>query len=92
MAFPTGPADWVLTALPGPTFLPSTLPDAPGSTPFSRSIRHPAHRIAAIGIGMLTGAQWGAYLSARVKGAWLIRSLALALILVGLRMLIAVLW
>jgi uncharacterized membrane protein YfcA len=56
------------------------------------SFHHGAHRIAAIGIGMLTGAQLGAYLSARVKGAWLIRSLALALILVGLRMLIAVLW
>jgi uncharacterized membrane protein YfcA len=55
------------------------------------SFHHGAHRIAAIGIGMLTGAQLGAYLSTRVKGAWLIRSLALALILVGLRMLIAVL-
>jgi uncharacterized membrane protein YfcA len=56
------------------------------------SFHHGVHRIAAIGIGMLTGAQLGAYLSARIKGAWLIRSLALALILVGLRMLIAVLW
>jgi uncharacterized membrane protein YfcA len=56
------------------------------------SFHHGAHRIAAIGIGMLTGAQLGAYLSARIKGVWLIRSLALALILVGLRMLVAVLW
>jgi uncharacterized membrane protein YfcA len=48
-----------------------------------------AHRTAALGIGVLLGAQLGAYLSNKIKGAWIIRSLALALTLVGLKMLIA---
>jgi uncharacterized membrane protein YfcA len=54
------------------------------------SFHHGAHRIAAIGIGMLTGAQLGAYLSSQLKGEWIIRSLALALVLAGVRMLVAV--
>jgi uncharacterized membrane protein YfcA len=54
------------------------------------SFHHGAHRIAAIGIGMLTGAQWGAYLSRQIKGEWIIRSLALALALAGVRMFVAV--
>jgi uncharacterized membrane protein YfcA len=37
----------------------------------------------------LIGAQLGAYLSRKIKGSWIIRSLALALVLVGVRMLIA---
>jgi uncharacterized membrane protein YfcA len=55
------------------------------------SFHHGAHRIAAIGIGMLVGAQLGAYLSSKVKGKWIIRSLAVALALVGVRMLFALL-
>jgi uncharacterized membrane protein YfcA len=56
------------------------------------SFHHGAHRIAALGIGMLLGAQLGAYLSSKIKGIWLIRSLALALALVGIRMLLALFW
>ena len=55
------------------------------------SFHHGAHRIAALGIGVLLGAQLGAYLSNKVKGSWIIRSLALALVLVGVRMLFAAL-
>jgi uncharacterized membrane protein YfcA len=53
------------------------------------SFHHGAHRIAALGIGMLVGAQLGAYLSSKIKGKWIIRSLAVALALVGIRMLLA---
>lgn len=44
--------------------------------------------ILAIAIGVLAGAQVGARLSKRIHGRWIIRSLAAALGLVGLRMLI----
>jgi uncharacterized membrane protein YfcA len=46
------------------------------------------HRVIALGIGMLLGAQVGARLSNKVKGPWIIRSLAVALVVVGVRMLI----
>jgi uncharacterized membrane protein YfcA len=59
---------------------------------FLGSFHHGAHRIAAIGIGMLLGAQLGAYLSNKIKGKWIIRSLAVALALVGIRMLLALFW
>jgi uncharacterized membrane protein YfcA len=55
------------------------------------SFHHGAHRAAALGIGVLIGAQLGAHLSNKIKGTWIIRSLALALALVGIRMLIAAL-
>ncbi len=42
----------------------------------------------ALSIGVLLGAPVGAYLSSRVHGTWIIRSLALALGLVGIRILI----
>lgn len=42
---------------------------------------------AFIAVGVLGGAQLGAYLSQRIKGPWIIRSLALALGSVGLRIL-----
>jgi uncharacterized membrane protein YfcA len=48
------------------------------------------HRVVALGIGMLAGAQVGARLSNRIKGPWIIRSLAIALVVVGVRMLINV--
>jgi uncharacterized membrane protein YfcA len=38
---------------------------------------------------MLTGAQVGANLSSNIKGSWIIRSLAIALVVVGVRMLFA---
>jgi len=47
------------------------------------------HRVIALGIGMLTGAQVGARLSNRIKGPWIIRSLAIALVVVGVRMFIS---
>jgi uncharacterized membrane protein YfcA len=53
------------------------------------SFHHGIHRIVALGIGMLTGAQLGAQLSNKIKGSWIIRSLAGALILVGFRMIFA---
>ena len=56
------------------------------------SFHHGAHRVAALGMGVLIGAQMGAYLSSKIKGAWIIRSLALALTLVGVRILIATFW
>jgi uncharacterized membrane protein YfcA len=42
-------------------------------------------------MGVLIGAQFGAYLSNRVKGPWIIRALALAVAIVGIRMLAAAL-
>ena len=42
----------------------------------------------ALAVGVLLGAQLGAYFSKRVKSAWIIRSLAFALGLVGIRILI----
>ncbi|MDD2900926.1 MAG: sulfite exporter TauE/SafE family protein [Syntrophales bacterium] len=56
------------------------------------SFHHGAHRAAALGMGVLIGAQMGAYLSNKLKGSWIIRSLALALTLVGVRILMATFW
>jgi uncharacterized membrane protein YfcA len=53
------------------------------------SFHHGAHRIAGLGLGVLVGAQLGAYLSNKIKGSWIIRALALALVLAGVRMLVA---
>jgi len=55
------------------------------------SFHHGAHRTAALGMGVLIGAQFGAFLSNKVKGPWMIRALALAVAIVGIRMLIAAL-
>lgn len=49
------------------------------------------NQIAAIGIGMLMGAQMGAFLSVRIKGVWVLRSLAAALAAAGIRMIFAAL-
>lgn len=48
---------------------------------------HGVHRTLAIAIGVVIGAQIGARLSEKMKGTWIIRSLALALGVVGLRIL-----
>lgn len=45
-------------------------------------------RIAALGVGVLVGAQAGAALSSRVHGVWIMRGLAIALGFVGLRILL----
>jgi uncharacterized membrane protein YfcA len=49
------------------------------------------NHIAAIGIGMLMGAQMGAFLSVRIKGVWILRGLAAALAAAGIRMVFAAL-
>jgi uncharacterized membrane protein YfcA len=50
---------------------------------------HGVHRMIALGIGVVIGAQIGARFSNHFKSKWIIRSLATALILVGLRILVA---
>lgn len=45
------------------------------------------HRTIALAIGVLLGAQLGALLSKRMKGKWIIRTLAIALGFVGIRIL-----
>ncbi len=49
------------------------------------------HLMISLSIGVVLGAQLGAFLSRRVGGSWIIRSLAAALGLVGVRILILVL-
>jgi uncharacterized membrane protein YfcA len=55
----------------------------------SGTFSHGVHRSISLSIGVLLGAQLGAHLSDRVKGIWMIRSLAVALGLVALRILSA---
>jgi hypothetical protein len=45
------------------------------------------HRTIWLSLGVLLGAQVGAALSARVRGVWIIRGLAVALALAGIRIL-----
>jgi uncharacterized membrane protein YfcA len=45
-------------------------------------------RTICLGIGVLLGAQVGAALSARVRGTWILRGLAVALTFVGIRILV----
>jgi len=48
------------------------------------------HRTVSLAIGVVIGAQLGAHLSQKIKTNWIIRSLALALGLVGIRILMVV--
>ena len=48
---------------------------------------HGVHRTVALAIGVVLGAQIGARLSEKVRGRWIIRALAMALGIVGLRIL-----
>jgi len=43
------------------------------------------HRAIILSVGVVFGAQVGAWLSAKVRGTWIIRALAAALVLVGIR-------
>ena len=52
---------------------------------------HGVHRTLALSIGVLMGAQIGARLSEKIQGNWIIRGLAIALGVVGLRIL-AIAW
>jgi uncharacterized membrane protein YfcA len=55
------------------------------------SFSHGVHRTIALAIGVAAGAQIGAHFSQRIRGKWIIRSLAFALGLVGIRILMQVL-
>ncbi len=52
------------------------------------SFAHGLRRTLALGVGVLAGAQLGAFLSTRMKGVWIIRGLAVALVLAGGRVFI----
>jgi uncharacterized protein len=49
---------------------------------------HQANLTLSLAIGVLLGAPLGAYVSGKIHGNWIIRGLALALVLVGIRILI----
>jgi len=51
------------------------------------TFNHGVHRTLALSIGVLLGAQIGARLSEKIKGNWIIRGLAIALGVVGMRIL-----
>ncbi len=55
------------------------------------AFHHGVHRIAAMGIGALSGSQVGGYLSKKIKGPWVIRGLALAIAAAGVKMFLDVL-
>jgi uncharacterized protein len=52
---------------------------------------HGVHRTIALAIGVVLGAQIGARLSEKLQGGWIIRGLAVALGIVGLRILVGAL-
>ena len=54
----------------------------------SGQFQHGVRRTIALSIGVVIGAQFGAKLSSRVRGDWIIRALAVALGLVAIRVLI----
>ncbi len=54
----------------------------------SGDFAHGVHRTLWLSVGVIAGAQFGAWLSSRVRGRWITRGLALALLLVGLRVLL----
>jgi uncharacterized membrane protein YfcA len=56
----------------------------------SGTFSHGVIRTLSLGIGVVLGAPLGAHLSSRLRGGWIIRSLALALGLVGIRILILI--
>jgi len=55
---------------------------------FAGAFHHGIRRTIALAIGVLIGAQLGAFLSNRVGGVWIIRGLAIALGFVGVRIVI----
>ena len=52
------------------------------------AFHHGLRRTIALGLGVLLGAQFGARFSHHVRGQWIVRSLAVALGLVGIRILV----
>lgn len=59
---------------------------------FAGLFHHGVRRAIALSIGAMLGAQLGAKLSQRIHGDWIIRSLAIALGLVGVRLVASSLW
>jgi len=55
---------------------------------FTGNFHEGARHTLSLSVGVLLGAPIGAYLSSRIHGSWIIRSLALALALVGIRIII----
>jgi uncharacterized membrane protein YfcA len=53
----------------------------------SGSFQHGVRRTIALSIGVVLGAQIGALLSGRLRGVWIMRGLALGLLVLGLRLL-----
>jgi uncharacterized membrane protein YfcA len=53
----------------------------------SGAFQHGIRRTVALAVGVLIGAQVGALLSRRIQGSWIVRMMALALTLAGLRIL-----
>lgn len=53
---------------------------------------HGVQRTLILGLGVILGAQLGASLSSRVHGEWIIRGLAVALALIGIRIFFLGLW
>jgi uncharacterized membrane protein YfcA len=58
---------------------------------YTGAFSHVAYKTISLAIGAVLGAQLGAHLSNRVKGKWIIQSLAIALMLLAVRILITVL-
>ncbi|HTM58183.1 MAG TPA: TSUP family transporter [Candidatus Udaeobacter sp.] len=54
----------------------------------SGSLEPGVTRIIPLGVGVLIGAPFGAWLSSRVRGKWILRGLSIALASVGLRLLL----
>ena len=52
----------------------------------SGAFEHGVGRTALLGAGVLLGAQFGARLSNKISGKWIIRGLAIALVFVGIRL------
>lgn len=51
------------------------------------TLSHGFYLVLSLGIGVLIGAQYGAKLSTKIHGKWIIRGLAIALMIVGIRIL-----
>jgi uncharacterized protein len=56
---------------------------------YQGNLQHQWHLALPIGLGVLAGAQLGAYFSDKIHSKWIIRFLALALFIVGIRLLIS---
>jgi uncharacterized membrane protein YfcA len=55
------------------------------------AFHHGVRRAILLSIGVVIGAQVGAWLSSRIQGDWILRGLAIALAFVGARVLIGIL-